>query len=68
MLANHRLVRHRILMDAVPGNAEDDGVKFAAADDAGDSESVFLSVRNWTDMGEPQQISVTVEPGNTLSD
>jgi hypothetical protein len=27
-----------------------------------------LPERTWTDMGSPQQISVTVEPGNTLSD
>jgi hypothetical protein len=64
LLHQDGVLRHIGRQDGV--TMEYEGMRFAAAD--GDRRLVVvLDFPTWTDMGEPTEITVTIEPGDTLN-
>jgi hypothetical protein len=64
------LTKHAIVMSALrePYNATEVVFLTTPDEDTGHRETMRLSPDAWRDMGEPDVVTVTVEPGDTLND
>ena len=61
------LTKQRVIMDADFANAE--YIQFTEQlDEPGFARTVRLARRDWDDMGEPETITLTIDPGDLLND
>jgi len=62
-----KLSKQQVIMHRVRSNIED--VLFAEVmDEPGTGRTVLISTRDSIDMGSPEVITVTIEPGDLLND
>ena len=58
------LTKQRVVMDADYANAE--YIQFT--EEPGFARTIRLDRHDWADMGEPETITVTIEPGDLLNE
>lgn len=62
------LTKKRVVLDFIPDASDETGAYFSALDVELESVAVALSVETMEDMRWPNQVTVTVEPGDKLSE
>lgn len=62
------LLKHEVVVGMVFATNESVCMRYYADEDASDGyPMVFFPRATWEDMGEPQEITVTLEPGDRLN-
>ena len=64
----HTLTRQRTLMKRRPTDHPDRMLFREDLDEPGVARGVTLSREDWADMGSPEVVTVTINPGDTLND
>lgn len=66
-MSEHPLTRrHVVLKDDPVGATAEDRFFVYPEDDVPDKEALHLPVDTWKDMGSPEFITVTIQPGDML--
>jgi hypothetical protein len=69
-MSDDRLTRHMTVLDLVapPRTKQAIRVAFVSPLDSGASHQVYLDRATWEDMGQPDQVTIAVYPGDTLNE
>lgn len=63
-----RVPKHATLFERKPSEAEADGVLFwQSVDEGEDRHALVLTSDTWAELGKPDTITVTVQPGDHLN-
>lgn len=73
---NPAITKRRVVLDLVPGHPsapDDSSALYARPDDDRDAPAItlpliYLTPADFRALGEREQITITIEPGNTLDD